>query len=162
MEVGSVIRKIANKANVDLQGGKMKAISDQYDIAGYKRIYYFHVRKAGGTSLINMFLSLSGQDSTELLDGLRRTADHRILINGKIYTGWNARYIAGGHYYFEFSHIPFHKLRLPESTFTVTCFRDPVKRVVSHYNMLMGFLENNIKRPCLRVESKWLGAGFED
>lgn len=162
MEIGSLIRKIANKANVDLHEGRMKALSDQYDLAGYKRLYYFHIRKAGGTSLINMFLSLSGQDGAELLDELRRMADHRILSNGKIYTGWNARYITGGHYYFGFSHIPFHKLRLPDGTYTITCFRDPVKRVVSHYNMLMGFLENNIKRPCMRVEGQWLGSGFDD
>lgn len=162
MQLVPFIRLVACKINLDLQERKFKKLTNKYDISGYKRIYCVHIRKTGGTSLNNMFLSLSEGDAATLLDELRRTPDHRLLNDGKVYVGWNARYIEGGNYFYGFSHIPFHKLHLPDRTFTVTCFRDPVKRVVSHYNMLMGFLENNVKRPCMREESKWLGAGFED
>ena len=160
--VAQRVRKIACKARVDLHSKRYRELAEKYDISGYKRVYCVHIRKTGGTSLNNMFFSLSGAKGSILQQQIRHTKDHRIVHNGKIYVGWNACYINGGHYFYGYSHIPLHKLKLPKKTFTVTCFRDPVKRVVSHYNMLMGFRENGIKRPCMRVEGKWLGNRFED
>ena len=144
------------------RGQKYKAITKDYDLKGYKRVYLVHIRKTGGTSLNNMFLSLSGEDSNQLYAQLAQTPDHRLLSNGKIYVGWNVNYINEGVYFYAFSHTPFHRLSLPGNTFTVSCFRDPVKRVVAHYNMLMDFYVNEIDHPCMETEGKWLGKGFDD
>lgn len=69
-------------------------ITKGYDLKGYKRVYLVHIRKMGGTSLNNMFLSLSGEDSSQLYAQLAQTPDHRLLSNGKIYVGWNVKYNA--------------------------------------------------------------------
>lgn len=39
---------------------------------------------------------------------------------------------------------------------------DPVKRVISHYNMLRYFEKNKIKHPCMLTEGKWLGDSFAE
>ncbi|MBI5007633.1 MAG: sulfotransferase family 2 domain-containing protein [Nitrosomonadales bacterium] len=133
-----------------------------YDLGGYKRIYLVHIRKTGGTSLNHIFLNLQTGDSASLYENLARSPDHRIICGDKVYVGWNVRYINAGNYFYAFSHTPLHELDLPEGTFTVTCFRDPVKRVISHYNMLMNFQVNKIDHPCMAIEGKWLGNSFED
>ena len=114
---------------------KYQEIASKYDLHGYKRIYFVHIRKTGGTSFNHMFLSLSGEDSKSLYSQLCRTRENRILSNGLIYVGWNTRHINKGNYFYGFSHTPLHKLDLPNETFTVSCFRDPVRRVVSHYTV---------------------------
>lgn len=139
-----------------------RKIAESYDLKGFNRVYFVHIRKTGGTSLNNMFLSLSGEDSSQLYAQLAQTPDNRLLRNGKIYVGWNVKHINKGIYYYAFSHIPFHELSLPDKTFTVSCFRDPVKRVVSHYNMLMDFYVNEIDHHCMETEGKWLGKNFDD
>jgi len=141
---------------------KYRKITESYDLKGYKRVYLIHIRKTGGTSLNNMFLSLPGKDSSQLYAQLAQIPDHRLLSNGKIYVGWNVKYINEGVYYYAFSHTPFHRLSIPDKTFTVSCFRDPVKRVVSHYNMLMDFYVNGIDHPCMETEGKWIGKDFDD
>jgi len=160
-----IIRKSREVLDSDLsiaKERKYREITEGYDLKGYKRIYLVHIRKTGGTSLNNMFLSLSGEDSSQLYAQLAQTPNHRLLSNGKIYVGWNIKYINKGMYYYAFSHTPFHRLSLPDKTFTITCFRDPVKRVVSHYNMLMDFYVNKVDHPCMKTEGKWLGKDFDD
>ena len=98
---------------------KYKKISAKYDLNGYKRMYLVHIRKTGGTSLNNMFLALSGEDPKNLYDQLALARNHRLISNGLIYVGWNLRLINRGEYYYAFSHTPFHKLDLPEKTFTI-------------------------------------------
>jgi len=139
-----------------------QAIMEGCNLKGYKRVYLVHIRKTGGTSLNNMLLSCGGEDSSQLYAQLAQTPDHRLLSNGYIYVGWNVKYINKGRYFYAFSHTPFHRLSLPDKTFTVSCFRDPVKRVVSHYNMLMDFQVNEIDHPCMETEGKWLGKDFND
>lgn len=109
-----------------------------------------------------MFLSLSGEDPNVLYKRLLRAPDYRLISNGLIYAGWNIGHINKGNYFYAFSHAPLHKLSLPEKTFTVSCFRDPVKRVISHYSMLMGYRENNFDHPCMKSEGTWLGNNFRD
>jgi hypothetical protein len=109
-----------------------------------------------------MFLSLGEVDPKSLYDKLSQTLGHRLLENDRIFVGWNIRLINNGHYYYAFSHTPLHKLNLPPKTFTVTCFRDPIKRVVSHYNMLLHYALNNIPHPCMIIEKDWLGKSFSD
>lgn len=157
-----IIPRITAEIRSFFENTKYHEVASKYDLQGYKRIYLVHIRKTGGTSLNNMFLSLSGVDSTSLYRQLAENPVHRLIVNGLIFVGWNVRYINKGSYYYAFSHTPLHKLNLPENTFTVTCFRDPVKRVVSHYNMLMDYQENNISHPCMLIEGKWLGESFDD
>jgi len=160
--IKKAIRKVFSIVKGVLEEKKYQEISSKYNFHGYKRIYLIHIRKSGGTSLNNMFLSLSGQDPELLYNQLAIIPDHRLQSNGLSYVGWNVRYINKGNYFYAFSHTPLHKLDLAEQTFAFTCFRDPVKRVVSHYNMLMDLYVNKIYHPCMTVEGKWLGLDFED
>ena len=82
------------------------------------------------------------------------------VSNDKIYTGWNKDLIEQGHYYYAFSHIPTHMLQLPSKTFTITCFRDPIKRFISNYNEKMSYKINNIKHPSIKTRSNWFGNSF--
>jgi hypothetical protein len=141
---------------------RFRSVTERYHFNGYKRIYLVHIRKTGGTSLNHSFLALSGEDSELLYKRLVQEWDHRLLSNGKVYVGWNVPYINGGNYFYAFSHVPLHALQLPKETFTVTCFRDPVKRVISHYNMLMDYRINNVRHPCMPIEGKWLGDSFNE
>lgn len=125
-----------------------------------QRIYLVHIRKTGGTSLNHMFLSLDGNDGESVYREL--TTRMRVERNGRVYVGWDKRLINRGDYFYGFSHTPIYKLALPAGTFTLTCFRDPVKRVLSHYNMLMEFVCNGIPHPCLKTEAAWLGRSFDD
>ncbi len=137
-------------------------IADRYDIAGFKRIYLVHIRKTGGTSLNYMFLSLSRSNPHTLYGKLHRAPDRRLMRMGKIFVEGTRKLINEGHYFYAFSHIPLHGLRLPEGTFTVTCLRDPVKRVVSLYNMLMYYSVKNVPHPGMARDGRLLGNSFED
>jgi len=147
------VAKVTGLAKAALEERECQRLSETYDINGYRRIYLVHIRKTGGTSLNNMFLSLSGEGPRELYDRLVRTPDHRVVRNGLIYVGWNVRLLNRGSYFYGFSHTPLHQLSLPSGTFTVSCFRDPVKRVISHYNMLMEMKLSGKSHPCLVSEA---------
>ena len=155
-------QEIANNALAFTKDKSFDKLTKEYNFNGYKRIYLVHIRKTGGTSLNNMFLSLSGEDPSQLYTQLAQSSDHCLNRNGFVYVGWNLRTINKGNYFYAFSHIPFHELSLPDKTFTVACFRDPVKRVMSHYNMLMDFYLNEVDHPCMETEGKWLGKDFND
>lgn len=129
---------------------------------GFKRIYFFHIRKCGGTSLNKMFLALSDNSPHQLYKQLVDAPGHMIISKNIVYVGWNKKLINKGDYFYAFSHLPLHKLQLPPKTFTITCFRDPVTRVISHYNMLLFYKYNNINHPCMKIEEKWLGNSFSD
>lgn len=129
---------------------------------GYRRIYLYHVRKTGGTSLIHMFLASAGSDGAAAYDRLRNRASRRLIVNGKVFTGWDPARIERGHFFFAFSHLPHHQIRLPPNTFSLTCLRDPVARVLSHYKMLLSYRKNNIDHPCMAREGPWLGSSFDD
>jgi len=128
----------------------------------YERIYHVHIRKTGGTSLNHMFLSLAGDEPHRLYKRLVAHPTHCINAGGLTYVGWNPDLINRGSYFYAFSHIPLHKLALPPRTFTITCFRDPVKRVLSHYQMLLAFKSAGVDHPCMKTEGDWLGGNFDD
>ena len=155
-------KKIFGLIRGNFEEPKYRKMTSDYDIQGCKRIYLVHIRKTGGTSLNHMFLSLGNKKPESLFKELIKIPEHRLLSDDKVFVGWNVRLINRGNYFYAFSHTPFHKLCLPDKTFIVTCFRDPVKRLVSHYNMLMGYALNNIKDPCMKIEGKWLGNSFDD
>lgn len=128
---------------------------------GYQRFYHVHIPKTGGTSLNYMFLALTGEDPAELYQSLCAAPSHRLTRNGMTYQGWNKRLINRGDYFYAFSHIPRYRLNLPRATFTFSCFRDPVKRVLSRYRELMSYRKDNVNHPSMAREGKWLGRDFD-
>lgn len=135
---------------------------EKYDFNGYRRVYLVHIRKTGGTSLNQMFLSLSKEKPERVYSDLASKPAHRVLRNGLVFVGWDRTLIRRGNWFYAFSHTPLHELSLPERTFTFTCFRDPVKRVVSHYKMLVEHAQNDSKHPMMAREGAWIGSSFDD
>ena len=126
-------------------------------------IYHVHIRKTAGTTVNFAFLSNANAANTEVFyESIAQDANHRRIKNNKVFVGWNSKLINEGYFSYAFSHIPLHQLNLPANTFTFTCLRDPVKRVVSHYNMLKHYQVNNIDHACMKTEGNWLGNSFED
>lgn len=124
---------------------------------GYRRVYFYHIRKTGGTSLNHMFLGLARADGRKAYQQMG-AKKQRLIMDGKIYVGWKQRLIEEGNYYYAFSHIPAHELTLPPQTYTFTCLRDPVKRVISHYRMLLDHQASANPHPSFEIEKNWLGA----
>jgi hypothetical protein len=104
-----------------------------------------------------MFLSLSDRKSERTYHELAGQSSHRLIINGKVFVGWNRQLIEQGYYFYAFSHAPYHALDLPRKTFTITCLRDPVQRVLSHYKMLLAYRQSGEFRPDYEEEAGWLG-----
>lgn len=129
---------------------------------GDERIYHIHLRKTGGTSLNHIFLGVGASDPDAAYRELGARPSHCCEWTGYRYVGWNPDLIMEGDYFFAFSHTPVWRLRLPAKTFTLTCFRDPVNRVLSHYWMLRNYVEESIDHPCLATEGRWLGHSFDD
>ncbi|MEQ9187033.1 MAG: sulfotransferase family 2 domain-containing protein [Cryomorphaceae bacterium] len=131
--------------------------------AGDRPIYHIHVRKTGGTTINFAFLTLSGRpDTTVFYEQMAEKANHRTISNGRVFVGWNPALINEGWYTYGFSHIPMHKIDLQRDPYLITCLRDPVERVLSHYAMLLHFQTNGVKHPCMETEGPWLGASFDD
>lgn len=142
---------------------RCRALVRKYRIGHrFERLYFFHVRKTGGTSLNHTFLSLGGEDGAQVYERLGSRRPHRIISGDKIFVGWQKRLIEQGNYFYAFSHTPWHKLHLPDETFSLTCIRDPVQRVLSHYRMLVEYKMNNVNHPCMKTEGAWLGSSFND
>jgi hypothetical protein len=129
---------------------------------GYKRIYCYHIRKTGGTSLNRAFLSLAGEPHETVYNRLFEGLNYYARSGNLTFVSHNKYLIEAGHYFYGFSHLPAHELSLPPDTFTITILRDPVKRVISHYKMLVYLSSNGIDHPCLETEGPWLGDGFGD
>lgn len=137
-----------------------KFLAYSYNINNFKNIYHFHIRKTGGSSINYMFLTLSGLKGDVLIEKLSKKYNHSLIINNQLYTGWNLDLLNKGNFYYGFSHYPFSMVKLKDSTYSFTIFRDPAKRVLSHYNMLLGFIKNEINHPCMSSEKNWVGKNF--
>jgi hypothetical protein len=129
---------------------------------GYRRIYHYHIHKTAGTSLNLMFLWQPGHDGPAVYHRLGATPNHRVIDSGKVFVGWHIALIQQGYYYYGFSHAPAHGLTLPPGTFTFVCLRDPVARVLSHYQALYSYRALGIQHPALLTEGQWLGSSFAD
>jgi hypothetical protein len=129
---------------------------------GDERIYHVHLRKTGGTSLNHVFLGVGNEDPEAAYRELAAHPSRCREWNGYRYVGWNVGMILDGDYFYAFSHAPCWQLDLPVRTFTITCLRDPVERVLSHYWMLRKYAEDAIDHPCMAVEGRWLGRSFDD
>ena len=97
-------------------------------------IYFYHVQKTAGTSLAKAFESLGGEDPNDVESRMAwparvaRSGDYVFLHKGD---NLILRMVP---YSFAWSHIPYWKIRLAPSVFTITILRDPVERVLSLYH----------------------------
>lgn len=171
------IRKHASRPRAFAEAWRCRALVKNYDFgaAHYQRIYHYHIRKTGGTSLNQMFLALSGRPGEVLYAQLGDrvyeetlqeqsigSPERALIVDDKVFVGWNKHLIERGHYFYAFSHLPAHSLKLPERTFTVTCLREPCARLVSLYNMLTYYDHNKFPHPGMVEQSRWLGQSFAD
>jgi hypothetical protein len=153
-------KKNGKRLFIHLTDWRYKRIVNSYNFSGYERIYFIHIPKTGGTSLNKMFLSLCQEDTQSLY---RELVDNRkIIYNELIFAAWNVQIINKGNYFYAFSHLPLHQLNLPKKTFTITIFRDPVERVLSHYKMLKHMVNDEARHPGLTSQFNWLGDSFDD
>lgn len=125
-------------------------------------IYHIHIRKTAGTTINMAFLSNFTDKPSLLYDNLSSKLNHRIIVNDKVVLGWNKSLINQNNFHFAFSHLPIHKITLAKHIFRFTCLRDPVKRILSHYNMLRYYKINRINHPCMKEEGAWVGDSLHD
>lgn len=131
-----------------------------YGLPGsYQRVFFYHIRKAAGTTVTYSFLSLGGQ-SNLVYQRMSRDPEHRVVARGRVFAGWDARQVENGNYFYAWSHAPAHRLSIPEHTFTLTSLRDPAARIVSHYAMLRRHMRERPQHPCLLEEQQYMGGGF--
>jgi hypothetical protein len=133
IRLGPAVQRVAASAWHLMQGGYSPPhlLPD-----GSRRIYLFHVRKTAGTSLVRSFLALGGEDPSAV--------EHRIS-NSLLSCTRSGQYVVTcgrgalqqGDYFFGWSHMAGHHLRLPSRTFTIALLRDPVARVLSYYRYLV-------------------------
>ena len=130
---------------------------------GHRPVYHIHIRKTAGSTINLAFLSETGlKDGEQIYNKLAKKRNHRVISENKVFVGWNTYLIKKGQYSYAFSHTPLHQLYLPQNAFLFTILRDPVKRVISHYNMLKYYKANKIDHPCMKREAKWLGNSFDE
>lgn len=135
-----------------------KALRDR----GYERVYFYHVRRVGGTSLNETFFGLNSNHPQLVSSIIRRSKLKVVNLHGTRYVGANIAELERGEYLYGFSHIPSIKLNLPSNTFRVTLFRDPIDRLISHYSMIIDFERRGIDRYWMPLERQWLGKSFAD
>ncbi|MGA2837808.1 MAG: sulfotransferase family 2 domain-containing protein [Acidimicrobiales bacterium] len=128
----------------------------------FDRIYFHHVRKTAGTSLVFAFFSLSGADPHSIERRLFWCSFAR--VGGVRFVEGNPALIQEGRYFFAASHFPSYVARPPRHrTFEFTVLRDPVKRVVSLYRYLRSAESDNgfiFKAPA--NERAWADGSFRD
>lgn len=127
---------------------------------GFVRVYHHHIRRSGGTSVNAAFFNTGGADFRAKEPQL--ASQGWMVHGGRVFVAHNKFLIERGDYFFARSHTPAHELRLPPKTFTITVLRDPVERVISHYNLLAEWEAKDIRHPSRAVEGGWLGASFTD
>jgi hypothetical protein len=109
-----------------------------------------------------MLFTLANECGSDIYQELVHSALPRVVKNDKVFVAWSKHLINKGNYFYGFSHIPAHELDLPEDTFTFTVIRDPVKRVTSHYKMIMEYKVLGKYSGKMERESKWFVNNFSD
>ena len=129
---------------------------------GFERVYLYHVRKTAGTSLSRAFLSLGGESPRSVEGRIASSILSRTKSGPYGYaTGIGA--LQQGDYLFGWSHVPAHKLRLPERTFEIATLRDPVARLLSYYRYLVaGDRTDETGWTVQSSERALMGANFEE
>lgn len=127
------------------------------------KIYHLHIRKTGGSTINHAFIRALGSGRVEKDYETIATAPEKPHILGNhVIAGWGLSPIRNGLFHYAFSHTPLHQLSLPNDCFTITCLRDPVKRVLSHFNMLKHFHKSGIDHPCMKEEGPWAQGTLHD
>lgn len=158
-----ILTRIAKMVCQRFGNYRYKKIFLSHNLKGdYKRIYFYHIRKTAGTSLNHMFLSCGGEKGGDVYARITNAFTQRIVSNNLVFVGWDQKLIEQGNYFYAFSHLPFHKIKLPEQTFTFTCLRDPVSRVLSHYKMLIECQQSISPPSWYEKEKDWLGNNIKD
>lgn len=139
-----------------------RSVSEASTIGRYKRVFHYHIRKTAGTSINYAFLSIGGEPGRAVYSRLAHNPTHRTISGKRAFVGFYRPLIEQGYYHYAFSHTAAHELSLPPDTFTITCLRDPLKRLLSHYQMLREFVDTDTWHGCLNVEGPWLGRSFDD
>ena len=138
-------------------------LASRYALSGgFQRIYLYHIRKTAGTSLNHMFFALDSDGSEKTYKNLILSNQHRYIGRNHIFVGWNRKLIEEGHYFYGFSHIPIHDIKLPKNTFTITILRDPIQRLVSHFKMLIEESKKLTPLPWYKFERKFLSDTIEE
>jgi hypothetical protein len=136
-----------------------ESIASRYRIAKrFRRIYHIHVRKTAGTSVNHSFYALGGGDPASTYQSLLDSPKRVFVRNSLIFVAGNEHAINEGHYFYASSHIPAYRLALPKLTFTVATLRDPLARVISHYQMLLQYQQALSVPDWITPELEWLGS----
>lgn len=128
---------------------------------GLRRVYLYHVRKTGGSSLFGSFLALGGEDPRDVEERMGASFLRTTTSGMYVFAGNLRRSLESGRYFFGYSHIPAHELRLPPDTFTVTVLRDPVKRAISYYSYLVAGDDPTVVQRVRDDERRLSEGGFQ-
>jgi hypothetical protein len=121
----------------------------------HKRFLFLHIRKTGGTSFnhgLSCFFNYSPKDTDKLLN--IHTGNY-FIKRSYIFMSGNLSLINKNQYHIATTHLPAHSINISKDTFTFTILRDPVKRFISHYNMLKRMITENDDHPCLEEEREY-------
>ena len=147
-------KKVVHPVRYFPSRGERKRVSATRTLAtGHRRVYFYHIRKTAGTSLNMAFMGLAG-NGHDLNEALQKN-DKWLIAEGYVFVRAIRHLIEEGFYFQGGSHIPAWRLSLPEGTFRMTCLRDPVERVLSHYRMLVHYRETGQDRAS--NEMPWIG-----
>jgi hypothetical protein len=153
-------RGAAARTAVVARRRRFRRLAETYELpGGWKRVYCYHIRKTGGTSLHHSFMALREEAPDKVhrrLEGLvtRATSDDLVFV------AHNVELIEEGSYFYAWSHHPAHQLELPPRTFTIVVLRDPTERVLSHYRMLLDEPQHDLPFDVPDHERRWLGRTF--
>lgn len=118
-------------------------------------LYFYHIRKTGGTSFIALVLAQTGVPEIAYR---AIAADGYYQREHRRYEGWTTAPRPDTD--FAWSHEPARDIQLPELCETITILRDPVERVISFYRMLLH--DSLLDKMRLPREHKYLGTCLWD
>lgn len=119
-------------------------------------IYFYHIRKTGGTSINFAFFAICGEDPQLVYDKLNRFGS--VNYHQHRYVRDNVSELNGGLYFYGFSHLPSYVLNLPHDAIKIVCFRDPIDRVLSIYKAMVWKKSEGESRP----GHIWMGSNFSE
>jgi len=135
---------------------------DKINKTHFSRIYHFHIRKCGGTSF-NTAFSKFPNGNNKNYQIVASQHENKAIFNNLPIVGWNLRHLKRGDFWYGFSHIEFERVfPLKKNTFTFSFLRDPIERLLSHYNMIKDWEINESPHPAFEIEGKWLGDSFSE